>query len=197
MALERRDLHEMLLETQLQAESLEVVVKEREGTIATITAAESDLRAQLKRVRDDRALQRSRAVAAQEELADLERRFRRTQESWEVERKALTRGVRFTNMSLSMNDESAIQALRLDAEERERRHVKELRGLSMQVEWLRARCKREEGLRAAAAYVKRYMGLQIDLYQAWYVYQIPNHPPSFITTMLFLVFPRISRHSNR
>ena len=173
MALERRDLHEMLLETQLQAESLEVVVKEREASIAAITAAESDLRAQLKRVRDDRALQRSRAATAQEELGDLERRFRRTQESWEAERKALTRGVRFTNLSLSVNDESALQALRLDAEEKERRHVKELRGLSMQVEWLRARCKREEGLRASAAYVKRYMGLQIDLYQAWYVFPVP------------------------
>jgi chromosome segregation ATPase len=169
MALERRDLHEMLLETQLQAESLEVVVKERESTIAAITATESDLRAQLKRVRDDRALQRSRAAAAQEELGDLERKFRRAQEAWEADKKALTRGVRFPNVSLSMNDESAIQALRLDAEEREKRHMKELRGLAMQVEWLRARCKREEGLRAAAAYVKRYMGLQIDLYQAWYV----------------------------
>lgn len=166
MALERRDLHEMLLETQLQAESLEVVVKERESTIAAITATESDLRAQLKRVRDDRALQRSRAATALDELGELERRFKKAQESWDAEKKALTRGVRFTNMSLSMNDESAIQLLRLDAEEREKRHMKELRGLSMQVEWLHARCKREEGLRAAAAYVKRYMGLQIDLYQA-------------------------------
>lgn len=88
-----------------------------------------------------------------------------------------------------MNDESAIQALRLDVEERERRHVKELRGLSMQVEWLRARCKREEGLRAAAAYVKRYMGLQIDLYQAWYVYQVPI--PIITITMLFLGPPPV------
>ena len=76
-------------------------------------------------------------------------------------------------MSLSMNDESALQLLRQDAEEREKRHMKELRGLSMQVEWLYARYKREEGLRAAAAYVKRYMGLQIDLYQAWYVFLAP------------------------
>jgi predicted nucleic acid-binding Zn-ribbon protein len=183
MALERRDLHEMLLETQLQAESLEVIIKKHEGTIAAIAATELDLRAQLKRVRDDRALQRSRATVVQEELGNQERRFRKAQESWDAEKKALTRGVRFTNMSLSMNDESVVQVLRLDADEREKRHLKELRGLSMQVEWLRARCKREEGLRAAAAYVKRYMGLQIDLYQAWYVswlpvysYLIPSRP---------------------
>lgn len=167
MALERRDLHEMLLETQLQAESLEVEVKERESTIAAISAKESDLRAQLKRVRDERALQRSRATAAQEDLGDLELKFAKAQEFWEIEKKALTRGVRFTNMSLSVNDESALQVLRHEAEDKEKRHVKELRGLSMQVEWLRARCKREEGLRAAASNVKRYMGLQLDLYQAW------------------------------
>lgn len=167
MALERRDLHEMLLETQLQAESLEVVVKERENAIAAISASESDLRAQLKRVRDDRALQRSRASSAHEELGDLERRFRRAQDVWDAEKKALTRGVRFTNMSLSVNDESAIPALRQNADEREKRHMKELRGLLLQVEWLRAKFDREEGLRAAAANVKRYMGLQIDLYQAW------------------------------
>lgn len=169
MALERRDLHEMLLETQLQAESLEVAVKERENTIAAISTTESNLRAQLKRVRDDRALQRSRAVSAHEELGDLERRFAKAQETWEAEKKALTRGVRFTNMSLSMNEESEILALRHITEESDKQHVKELRGLSMQIEWLRARCKREEGLRAAASYVKRYMKLQIDLYQAWYV----------------------------
>jgi hypothetical protein len=68
MALERRDLHEMLRETQLQAESLEIIVQERENTIAAITAAEAELRSQLKRVRDERSLHRSKATSAQEQL---------------------------------------------------------------------------------------------------------------------------------
>ena len=167
MALERRDLHEMLRETQLQAESLELVIKDREATITAISAAESELRAHLKRVRDERALHRSKATSAQEQLDILERKFRKAKEAWETERKTLVKGVRFPNMSLSVNDESEILALRVEAEEREKKHVKEMRGLCMQIEWLRARCRREEGFRAAAGYAKRYMGLQIELYEAW------------------------------
>jgi chromosome segregation ATPase len=166
--LERRDLHEMLRDTQLQAEVLEVAVQERENAIAAITATESDLRCQLKRVRDERALQRSKAASAQEQLETLERKFRKAKENWETERKNLTRGVRFPNMSLSVNDDSEIATLRHDLGEKEKRHMKELRGMSMQIEWLRARCHREENFRAAAAYAKKYMGLQIALFEAWY-----------------------------
>ena len=167
MVLERRDLHEMLRETQLQAESLELVVKDREATIEAISAAESELRTHLRRVRDERALQRSKAESAHEQLEVMERKYRKAKEHWEAEKKTLFKGVRFPNMSLSVNDESEIMALKTAAEERESRHVKELRGLGMQIEWLRAKCRREEGFRAAAGYAKRYMGLQIDLFERW------------------------------
>ncbi|RFU32522.1 hypothetical protein B7463_g3805, partial [Scytalidium lignicola] len=166
MALERRDLHEMLRETQIQAESLELVLKEREGTITAITASEAELRNQLKRVREERSLQRSRAVSANAQIEELERKMKRAKDSWNAEKKALSRGVRFPNTSLSVNDESQIQSLKKESEEQERRHAKELRGLAMQIEWLRARCRREEGLRADAAYAKRFMLLQIDLFAA-------------------------------
>jgi chromosome segregation ATPase len=167
MALERRDLHEMLRETRLQAESLEIVVKERESTIASIAAAESELRVQLQRVRDERALQRSKAASAHEQLEDLERKFRKAKGSWETEKKSLCRGVRFANISPSVNDESQIMALKTEADEREKRHVKELRGMAMQIEWLRAKYRREEGFRASASYAKKYMNLQIELFEAW------------------------------
>jgi chromosome segregation ATPase len=181
MMLERRDLHEMLRDTQLQAEVLEVAVQERENAIAVITATESELRSQLKRVRDERALQRSKAASTQEQLESLERKFRRAKENWETERKNLTRGVRFPNMSLSVNDDSEIATLRHNLEEREKIHVKELRGMSMQIEWLRARCHREENFRAAAAYAKKYMALQIALFEAWYVAFLIVFPPVTLT----------------
>ncbi len=165
MALERRDLHDMLRETQIQAEELEMVIKDRESTIAKITAVESELRSQLKRVRDERSTQRERAVKAVQQLDELEAKFRRSKEAWETERKSLTRGVRFPNISVS--DLRANETLIREGEEREKIHVKELRGLVMQIEWLRARCRREESLRADAAYAKRFMMLQIDLFGAW------------------------------
>ncbi|KAG4443131.1 hypothetical protein IFR05_001363 [Cadophora sp. M221] len=214
---ERRDLHEMLRETQLQAESLEIVVQERDHKIAAITSAEQELRAQLKRVRDERALHRSEATSLHEQLENLERKYKRAKEKWInekktweaqiktwegemnhwdaekkhwdaekkhwdaeerhwglerqgwlAEKKNLTRGVRFANMSLSVNDDSEqLQALKQAMEEREKMHVKEMRGRAMQLEWLRAKCKREENFRDDAAYAKRYMSLQIELYKAW------------------------------
>ena len=181
MALERRDLHDMLRETQLQAESLEIAVQERENTIAAITAAEAELRSQLKRVRDERSLHRSKATSVQEQLQKLETRYRKAKENWEVEKKNLTRGVRFVNTSVSVNDESEVLALRKEVEEREHRHVKEMRGMTLMIEWLRARLKREEDFRAVAAHGKAYMQLRIDLFEAWYVAYSTN-----ITRLTFI-----------
>ncbi|CZT42456.1 related to myosin heavy chain [Rhynchosporium secalis] len=213
---ERRDLHEMLRETQLQAESLEIVVQERDHKIAAITSAEQELRAQLKRVRDERALHRSEAVSLHEQLENMERKYKKAKDKWSSEKKTwetqikaweeemthhdaekahwdaekkhwdveerhwelerqtwlaekknLTRGVRFANMSLSINEDAEqLQALKLAMEEREKMHVKEMRGRAMQLEWLRAKCQREENFRDDAAYAKRYMGMQIDMYRA-------------------------------
>lgn len=169
IVLERRDLHEMLRETQLQAESLEIVVQERESTIAAISASESSLRAKLQRVRDERALHRSKVGSLQEQLEDLQRKYIKAKESWEEEKRNLTRGVRFANMSLSVNESTEMLGLKKEFDEREKKHVKELRGMNMQLDWLRARVRREEGFRASAAYAKKFMGLQIDLFEAWYV----------------------------
>jgi hypothetical protein len=54
--------------------------------------------------------------------------------------------------------------------------VKEMRGMTMMIEWLKARCKREEDFRAVAAHGKRYMQLRLDLFEAGYVkYSTPTH----------------------
>jgi chromosome segregation ATPase len=180
MALERRDLHSMLRETQVQAEELELVIKERDATIAALSSSEASLRAQITRIREERAKQRDRAIAANNELEDLELAFHRAQEAWENEKRTLNRGVRFPNMSISAAGANESLLVR-EAEEREKRHVKELRGLGMQIEWLRARCKREEGLRADAAYAKKFMLLQVELFGAWYV------------PLLRFLFPRMIR----
>jgi chromosome segregation ATPase len=165
LALERRDLHEMLRDTQIQAEELELEVKNRDGNIARITAAESELRLQLKRVREERAVQRDRAARSAQQLNELQLKFRQAKEAWEEEKNRLSHGVRFPNTSVSelRGNETLIR----EGEEREKRHTKELRGLAMQIEWLRARCRREESLRADAAYAKRFMLLQVELFNAW------------------------------
>ncbi len=173
MVAERRDLHEMLRETQIQVETLELVVQERDNTIATISAAEAQLRFQLNRVRSERTSWRNKATSSHEQLEHFQRKYRkakediaRAKEDWEAEKKTLTRRVRFPNMSISYNEEQ-LEVLKQDQDERNSRHEKEMRGMSMQLEWLKAKCKREEGFRDAAAYAKKYMALQIELFEAW------------------------------
>ncbi|ELR05869.1 hypothetical protein GMDG_07642 [Pseudogymnoascus destructans 20631-21] len=156
MALERHDLHEMLRETQVQADKLELAVQTRDASLAALTTTEASLRAQLKRIREGRTVQKERATRAMTELEGLEREFRGAKRGWEAERQGLTRGVRFANSSSVLEGGA----------EAEVRHGKELRGLAMQIEWLRARCRREEGLRADAAYAKRFMLLQVELFGA-------------------------------
>lgn len=166
MALERMDLHDMLREAQSSVEELTLVVKERDHVITRISGVETELRAQLLRVREERALQRERALGAEGEMAAMEDSVRRL--------KAESAKVRFVNTSVSEHggrghSSGQTEVLVHEAEEREKRHGKELRGLAMQIEWLRARCRREEGLRADAAYAKRFMLLQVELFGAWYV----------------------------
>jgi chromosome segregation ATPase len=203
MVLERRDLHEMLRETQLQAESLEIAVQERDHKIAAITSTETQLRTVLKRIREERTQHRSNAASLQDQVENLEQKYKhakdqyrsktsdlksqvdalertynQAKEEWATERKTLTKGVRFANMSLSVNEDDivaqkqAIEERERLIEEKEKKHIKELRGMAMQLQWLRARCHREEEFRHALAYSKAYMALQISLFEAWYVYSL-------------------------
>jgi chromosome segregation ATPase len=168
LALERQDLHDMLRDTQIQAEELELVVKDQEKSLAKLTIVESELRSQIKKLREERHGQRARTASVQHQLEQVESEFRMARKRWEDEKRSLSRGmgVRFPNLSMSTANNGNESLLR-EAEERDKRHVKELRGLMMQIEWLRARCRREEGLRADAAYAKRFMMLQIELFGAW------------------------------
>ena len=174
MALEREDLHEMLKESQIQCEQLEMDMEARDTTIKRLTAAEEELGAQLRRVREERNSQRERADEAMKELRRLEHDFEAVQREWEAEKMNLTRVVRFPNNSISDIREDERELARQELEELSKRHVKELRGLAMQIEWLRARCRREEGLRADAAFAKRFMVMQIQLYGDWYVAITPS-----------------------
>ncbi|KAI9731472.1 MAG: hypothetical protein M1818_007862 [Claussenomyces sp. TS43310] len=164
MALERRDLHDMLRETQVRAGELERALQARDGEFEKVSAQEADMRAQLQRVRDERRSQASQALSELERLAH---ELRSKERAWDEERRRLSRGVRFPNVSLSeLKDDRRGEIGGATLEARDKVHVKELRGLAMQIEWLKARFRREEGLRADAAFAKRFMGMQIELFSA-------------------------------
>ncbi|CAD6577295.1 MAG: hypothetical protein ASARMPREDX12_008297 [Alectoria sarmentosa] len=169
IAEERKDLHEMLKDAKLTAEDLQVQITSRESQLASASHREKDLRAQLKRVREERTLHTQRSTALSTELEKVQSRYERAidnlsrqQHNWEEERKAMASRVRFANTSVSSlqaNDHQNLEVM-------QRKHVGELKGLAKQIQWLRAKCTREEGFRSGLAYEKKFLLMQIEMFEA-------------------------------
>ncbi|KAL1959797.1 hypothetical protein VTO42DRAFT_942 [Malbranchea cinnamomea] len=119
---ERKDLHELLKSSALEAESLSLKLSERDARV-------NQLRAHLRRVREERTLSVKKADAAIRELEALRDRY-----------------------------ESLLDDL-TNHPERSGRHEKEIRGLSKEIMWLRARLRREEKFRKDLAWSKGLMEL--------------------------------------
>ena len=173
IAEERKDLHEMLKDAKLEVEELQLQVSERDGRIQSHASREKDLITQLKRVREERTLQRQRANAVTAELENVQSRFEqavddiaRARQLWDEERKSLTHRVRFPNMSISSVHHSRLEE---EIQEKEKQHKLELKGLGKQIMYLRAKLNREGAFRADLAFEKKYFLLQIDMFNAWYV----------------------------
>lgn len=188
IAEERKDLHDMLKDAKLTAEDLQVQIKSRESQLTSASSREIDLRAQLKRVREERTFQTQRSTALSSELENLQNRYERAvdnlsrqQRSWEEERKTMTSRVRFPNMSVSSLHANDNQNLELVVREKEKRHAGELRGLAKQIQWLRAKCTREEGFRSGLVYEKKFLLMQIEMFEAWYA-SPPLFPDPYIVT---------------
>ena len=170
IAEERKDLHEMLKDAKLTAEDLQVQISSRESQLASASNREKDLRAQLKHVREERTLQTQRSTALSTELGNVQSRYERAvdnlsrqQHKWEEERKAMASRVRFANTSVSSLHASDGQNLEL----MQKKHMSELKGLAKQIQWLRAKCVREEGFRSGLVYEKKFLLMQIEMFEAW------------------------------
>ena len=170
VAEERKDLHEMLKDAKLTAEDLQVQISSRESQLASASNRERDLRAQLKRVREERTVQTQRSTALSTELENVQSRYERAvdnltrqQQNWDEERKAMASRVRFANTSISSLHANDNQNLDL----MQQKHTGELKGLAKQIQWLRAKCTREEGFRSGLAYEKKFLLMQIEMFEAW------------------------------
>lgn len=169
IAEERKDLHEMLKDAKLTAEDLQVQINARESQLASSSSREKDLRAQLKRVREERTLQTQRSTALSTELENAQSRYERAidnltrqQREWDEERKAMASRVRFANTSVSSLHANDNQNLEL----MQKKHMGELKGLAKQIQWLRAKCTREEGFRSGLVYEKKFLLMQVEMFEA-------------------------------
>ncbi|KAE8369510.1 hypothetical protein BDV27DRAFT_153002 [Aspergillus caelatus] len=119
---DQRDLHELLRSSTLEAESLALKVSERDARL-------SELRAQVRRIREERAFCARKAEAAIKDLESLQERYNHLVEK-----------------AGSKSDSKS-------------RHDKEILGLGKEIIWLRARLKREEKFRRDLAWSKGLMEL--------------------------------------
>jgi chromosome segregation ATPase len=175
---ERKDLHSLLKSSKLETESISLRLSDREAKIDT-------LRAQLKRVRDERGHQAKKAEAAARELdtlqSELEGLYTRyescledmagLQNDWDGERKALLRAA--------------------TSEGDKRKHEKELKGLAQEIQWIRVKLEREKAFRQSLAWSKGYLGEEIRVRKAWSVYMFPKDLGSHANT-----FPYNSNEAN-
>jgi chromosome segregation ATPase len=129
---DRKDLHELLKSSTLEAESLALKLSERDARV-------SELKSQLRRIREERASALKKADMASQELEVLQDRYDQAM------------------------DEMTTKT------DRKGRHDKEMRGLGKEIIWLRARLKREEKFRRDLAWSKGLMELGERVRVAWYV----------------------------
>jgi chromosome segregation ATPase len=129
---DQRDLHELLRSSTLEAESLALKVSERDARMI-------ELKAQVRRIREERAFCARKAEATIKDLESLQNRYNQLLEK-----------------AGSKSDSKS-------------RHDKEILGLGKEIIWLRARLKREEKFRRDLAWSKGLMELGERVRVAWYV----------------------------
>jgi len=178
---ERRDLHAMLRDSQLAADKLDREVRELHEALEEHVASEASLKRKLDKARSDKAAYRASAEKLQRDVRALEAAKEAAEAAAAEAAKAKAALVHVPRSydntgDITVDTDAIIRA----AESAEKRHQLELRGMCMQLEVLKARCERENRLRADAAYAKRYLLLQIEVRDAWYV--TPIYPTSFDST---------------
>jgi chromosome segregation ATPase len=141
-----------LRKSQAEVANLEHDVRQQQEMLDALASSEASLRRKLERARSERAAYR---VTAEKLQKDLRKASKLAQAPQEEDARA------------------AIETVVRAAEGAETRHKKELRGAVVQMEWMQKRWEREASLRSDAAYAKKFLQLQLDVANAWYVSSVP------------------------
>ncbi|KAL2752216.1 hypothetical protein ACRALDRAFT_2142070 [Sodiomyces alcalophilus JCM 7366] len=156
---ERRDLQDALRKTQAETRALEHDVLQQQDTIDALTAAEASLRRKLERARSERAAYRLTAEKLQKDIKELKAAAAASgSHNHEL--------ARLEGKSALDDANSAMETVIRAAENAEKRHSKELRGMALQMEWMQARWEREACMRADAAYAKKFLQLELEVANA-------------------------------
>lgn len=170
---ERSNLHAMLRKTQVEAEALEHELREHKTALDEALRTEAAARAKLERARGERASYRAEAERLQREVDNLVERASKTKAALHYgtnDAPANTREIVLAAAAGRRGGVADTDALVRAAEEQSIRHRKELRGLSMQIDWMQARWEREARLRGGAVLGKQLVSQDLEMRIAWYVF---------------------------
>ncbi|KAK1826848.1 myosin-7 [Podospora conica] len=161
-AEERRDLHAMLRDSQITADKLDREVREQREALDELMVVELALRKKLDRARSERAAYRASAERLQKDVKTLKaEKDKAVAEAGE--QLALVRQANSSSVASSSAGSVNMGAIVRAHEEERKRHEKEIRGMVMQMEWLKACWDRELKLRKDAAFAKKYLLLEVQI----------------------------------
>ena len=172
---ERRDLHKTIKSAKLEAEDLQCKLTSCEARIASCSKREHSLRSQLQQLRVERDEHRHKSTALVAELDALQGRYEEKldeviaqQKCFEKERRAMSKRARVSDFEGFVGRDGARPEMSSHgAVDEEKRHATEIRELTKQIEFMRARFIREQNFRNALAYEKSFLLMQIDMFKAW------------------------------
>ena len=160
---DQKDLHELLKSSTLEAEALALKVSERDARL-------NELKTQVRRIREERALCLQKADVATKDLQALQKRY-----------------------------DEALEKVSNGKSSNKTRHEKEIRGLGKEIVWLRARLHREEKFRRDLAWSKGLMELGERVRVAWLVLPLLPLFSSYVHPLTCSVIQQRSRspHDHR
>ena len=184
------ELRNALRDAKIELENVQIESQEKEERLQILTHKEKELRERLKKARADDTIQldfQNQLADTEAELEVLTKRLHDRERALQNSQKReseLKHRIR-SLQSTADNDRTLDQkqwSTQLEA--REKRHEGELKGLAKQIQFLRARCEREEGFRKGLVWTKRWFLMQVDMYNQWYVPSLPLHIPNIPDPML-------------
>ncbi len=164
---ERRDLHAMLRESQTEADRLDRQVREQQEALDELMGVEVSLR----KSSTAREARERRTVPAPRSCRRMSKHWRAAKDSMDSTAAAADERslVHIPQGGLSALDAGDVDAGALirGAEAAERRHEKEIRGMVLHMEWIKACWDREAMFRSNGMFEKQYLLKEIEIRDAW------------------------------
>lgn len=175
MTNEGRDLYKMIKSAKFEAEDLSCRTIDSKARTDATFEHQKDPRTQVQRLRRERNNYQQKSSELTKELNSLQVCYKRKvdelvkqrQKFDEDQRTIAERKSTFNSQDTAMREERAVYGAQKNSQPRDKKHAAEIRCLAKQIEYLRARLKREQGFRDALTYGKTFLLMQMNMFQAW------------------------------